>query len=79
MACISTLNPPKTLGAITSSSSSSYSLKNSSSFSSPAKTHFKPTQKFPNSSIVMATKQLQQEHEPEARLEISMMEVIILY
>ncbi|KAI3806707.1 hypothetical protein L1987_22621 [Smallanthus sonchifolius] len=65
MACIPGLNPTKTLGII-SPSSSSFSIQNNLAFSSSAKTHFKTaqiSQRLPKISIVMATKQ-QQELEP---------------
>lgn len=60
MACIPGLNPPKTLGI----SSSSSSIGNNLLFSSSARTNFKITQiskRFPKISIVMATKQQESE------------------
>ncbi|XP_024962638.1 phosphoribosylaminoimidazole-succinocarboxamide synthase, chloroplastic isoform X1 [Cynara cardunculus var. scolymus] len=61
MACIPGLNPPKTLGI---SSSSSSSIGNNLLFSSSARTHLKITQiskRFPKISIVMATKRQESE------------------
>ncbi|KAK9067798.1 hypothetical protein SSX86_011909 [Deinandra increscens subsp. villosa] len=62
MACIPAINPPKTLGII--SSSSSFSIQNNFPLSSPARIHFKTaqiSQKSLKISVVMAAKQ--QEYE----------------